>query len=98
MRVYIYGSRVRGCTKDGDPVRPDSDLDVAIELAGEDEEDAFQQFMDVSTEMKQQLKQLLQWPLDLDWYHPTGSPNVYRYVNQCGEVVYPLPRDITPKL
>src|ERR1051325_2370358 len=31
-RVYVFGSRVRGINKDGGPVLPTSDLDIAIEL------------------------------------------------------------------
>ena len=37
-KVYIFGSRVTGFSKKtGQPVRPDSDLDVAVELGNFDE-------------------------------------------------------------
>ena len=29
--LFFFGSRVRGITRYGGPVRPDSDLDIAIE-------------------------------------------------------------------
>ena len=32
LEIWAFGSRVRGQTKEGGPVRPDSDFDIAIRL------------------------------------------------------------------
>jgi predicted nucleotidyltransferase len=35
--VWLYGSRVTGRSRKGGPCRPDSDLDVALVISGDDE-------------------------------------------------------------
>ena len=38
-------SRVRGCGRDGDPIAPDSDLDVAVELVPDPNEEGLGQLI-----------------------------------------------------
>jgi predicted nucleotidyltransferase len=96
-RVYLFGSRIRGCCKDGGPVRDDSDLDVAVELTAADEEAAYQRWWDVEDSWRDQLQSLLSWPLHLQWYHPTGTPTVCRHVADCHEVIYLAARAQAPE-
>jgi predicted nucleotidyltransferase len=64
-RVYVFGSRIRGCTWTGEPVRRNSDLDVAIELVEIDSENLASAFFDHAQGLEQELASLERNPIRL---------------------------------
>ncbi len=93
-RVHLFGSRLSGYSKKtGEPVRLDSDLDIAIEfdhsLGGEE---CFQMWMVDSDEWKEELLKLLEFEkteyLDLQWYHPDMTEHVHQYLKDDSIVCF----------
>lgn len=70
-RLIVYGSRARG------DYRPDSDLDLAVELeaAGWDE-NPFTTWTASAESWRRELAPLLPWPLQLEWHDPNGETEV----------------------
>jgi predicted nucleotidyltransferase len=89
VRVYLFGSRIRGRSKLGASVAKHSDLDVAVEFRELDEQLGFQLWMDVAEPWRRELEPRIPWSVDLEWYHSTGTPRVCRHVADCHKVVYP---------
>jgi predicted nucleotidyltransferase len=90
-RVWLFGSRVRGTRRNGSELLPTSDLDVAVELTIDDEDEALGYWMFEEEKWTKQLQARLPWPLDLQWYHRTGTPHICQYVADCSVQIYPLP-------
>ncbi len=99
-KVYVFGSRLADCSKKtGQPVRPDSDLDVAVEFdkfCGDD--NCLTTWLSEADEWRKELSEKLNLgnkiKLSLEWYHPTETPYVHNYLQDSSEVIYE--RD-TPK-
>lgn len=93
-RVYLFGSRVTGVSgKIGKPVEPDSDLDVAIEHDKVYEsEDAFTTWIADSKKWHRELIALLGFSknkdLDLERYHPVGTPHIDKYIKENSILIY----------
>jgi len=85
-RVYLFGSRLRGTDKHGQPVKPTSDIDIAVEMTFTDPDEAYDAYMD--ERWLPELQRLLPWPIDLQWFHPRGTPNVASYLADCSEVIF----------
>jgi len=89
-RVYIFGSRVSGISKKtGKPVRPDSDLDVAIDFEPFRNEDQFTTWIADSSEWSKELAKLLGFTKDeyLDLQHCNAS-HVAKYLEDSSVIIY----------
>jgi len=75
--IYLFGSRVKGTA------RPDSDLDVAIEVQTDDE-DAFQTYMAHDDRWEAELSSVTSLQVSVQMYHPVEAPRVYSYVASSG--------------
>lgn len=84
-RVWVLGSRVRG---EG---RPDSDLDVAVEMdaIGRDEQ-AQTGWMELSPRWRAELGKGLSAPLDLEWIGEVGAhlPKLLSYLARSSVLIY----------
>lgn len=80
--VYIFGSRAKGTN------RPDSDLDLAVELTVIEESEVDGIYIDEARKWREALKPLSPWPVDLDLYHPKSAPNVHTYVAEGGRQIW----------
>ena len=92
-KVYLFGSRVTGVTKDGKPVRPDSDLDVAVEFTiFPGDSDFLTTWTFESRKWHSELLSLLGFSkkehLDLQRHHPTETSHVADYIKQGSIVIY----------
>lgn len=85
-RVYLFGSRIRGMTKEGGPVRPDSDLDMAVELMPEIV-DTFGAWMERVETWREQLALLSPFKVQLEALD-AETPNVRRYVEEGGLLIF----------
>tara|TARA_R110001606_G_scaffold54703_1_gene133972 strand:- start:1279 stop:1608 length:330 start_codon:yes stop_codon:yes gene_type:complete len=63
-RVYLFGSRARGNH------RPDSDVDLAIEMLGKNLEARYGSWMFWDDENKKGRRLILPYPVQLEWYDP----------------------------
>lgn len=84
MRVVVYGSRARG------DHRPDSDLDVAVEIEESKwQESPFTVWMTSAAGWQRELAPRLPWTLDLQW-HDRGpeTPTVSAKIQRGHFVVY----------
>ncbi len=82
-RVWLFGSRVRG------EYRPDSDLDVAVELdldVAVDECRGMTHWIEHAASWERHLAHLLRVPVDLELHEPGGQ--VEAYVADCSRLVY----------
>ena len=83
--VWIFGSRIRG------EARPDSDLDVAVEIDPVGRDDQAQlSWQDLSPVWRTELKKALSVPLDLQWIGEEGAhlPNLDVYLAQSSLLIY----------
>lgn len=80
VAVHLFGSRVRGTA------RPDSDLDVAIDVGFGD--DAMQTWIIHKGGWEQELRAATQLQVNVDFYHATLAPHVHGYVEECGFEAY----------
>ena len=64
LRVWLYGSRAK------EEHREDSDIDLAIETAGEDEDEAQLAFSDLPKSFKRLDGFALSHVPDVNWYYP----------------------------
>lgn len=93
-KVYLYGSRITGISKKtGQLVRPDSDLDVAIEFAKVREtESLLNTWFFEGEKWHKELVKLLGFSkdehLDLEWCHPTETEHVAEYIESGSIVIY----------
>jgi len=87
-RVYVFGSRIRGCTWTGEPVRRNSDLDVAIELVEIDSENLASAFFDHAQGLEQELASLVPWRVDAQPYTPSTNLCLQAYVAAYHRLVY----------
>lgn len=83
-RVIVYGSRARG------DHRPDSDLDVAVEIEKSKwQESPFAIWLTSTAAWQRELEPKLPWPLDLQWHDPDGeTPTVTAKIHRGHFVVY----------
>jgi len=86
-RLLIFGSRVRG------DHRPDSDLDIAIELdlsatSGIDESGGLASWMFETEDWEDELRAILPFEIDLEQYRGTDTPTIHKALNQSSELVY----------
>ncbi|NTU49686.1 MAG: nucleotidyltransferase domain-containing protein [Desulfobulbaceae bacterium] len=93
-KVYIFGSRVSGCSKKtGLPVRPDSDLDVAVEFDKFDgDENLLTTWVGEADTWRKELAEQLglsgEIELDLEWHHPMETPSVHQYLQDGSLLIY----------
>lgn len=80
VSVHLFGSRVKGTA------RPDSDLDVAIDVGLD--EGALQTWIIQKGDWERDLRALTGLLVNVDLYHPTIAPHVYGYVAECGLEAY----------
>ncbi|WP_374558462.1 nucleotidyltransferase family protein [Thermomonas sp.] len=86
-RVWIFGSRARG------EERPDSDLDVAVELDmtaadGVDESGGFATWSFETTEWHAELSALLPFEIDLEQYREPDTPTIHQALARSSKLVY----------
>jgi len=86
-RVFIFGSRARG------DHRPDSDLDVAVELdstefEGADESGGLATWMFESPGWKQELQRLSPYAVQLERYRPGQTPTVANGLATSSILIY----------
>lgn len=83
-RAYIFGSRVKGTN------RPDSDLDVAIELLPlSGEEDSGLTWHREAQRLKDSIAQIIPVVIDLNWYGGADeTPCVHAGLQAGSRVVY----------
>jgi predicted nucleotidyltransferase len=86
LRLYIFGSRVRGIGKNGAPPRPDSDLDIAIELSSDVPNAAFH-WLENAGEWRADLSTLIPYPIDLDLLE-RNAPGIRTYVEVDGSLIF----------
>ena len=82
-RVTMFGSRVTGVRTPKNPPRAVPDLDLAIELVGDDESGWSEQ-----SEWKDELESLLPIAVDCQWFSPTATPKVAAYMSKGSLVVF----------
>ena len=85
-RVHLFGSRVRGVTKEGSRVRADSDLDIAIELSSA-VENTIQAWIDHADQWRDELEHLLPHKIDT-WLLDDETRDLRRYVEQGSVVAF----------
>jgi len=86
-RLWVFGSRAR------DNYRPDSDLDIAIELDmsaayGADESGGFATWALESSEWQHQLEELTGLRVDLQYYHGISTPTIQSGLQQSSVLIY----------
>ncbi len=89
-KVYLFGSRLRGKTHDGQAIRVDSDLDVAVQL-NIAECKTTQFWIDHHDRWEKELRPQLPWPLDLELYEGKRTRCLHRYLKECSELVFERP-------
>ena len=87
--MYIFGSRWRGYSKNGQPVRPDSDLDVALEFDKLPvDENCLTTWCGEADKWKNELSEILELKdevkLDLTW----PGLHVYQYLKDSSKLIY----------
>ena len=93
-KVYLYGSRITGISKKtGQPVRPNSDLDVAIEFDKvREREDLLTTWVSDGKRWHDELLSLLGFSedehLDLEWHHPGKTHHITKYLKDGSTVIY----------
>jgi hypothetical protein len=92
-RVHLYGSRLRGHRRDGGPIFPHSDLDLAVELFPDECEacplEGWIGRRDLWTaQLGSALYGHVDWPVHLELLAPTLTPTVCKYVEELSEIIY----------
>jgi len=91
-KVYLFGSRIAGVTKEGKPVRSDSDLDVAVEFIPFPGEDFLTTWVGEVCKWRKELLTLLGFSkkehLDLQHHHMQTTPHVAEYIKQNSIIIY----------
>jgi predicted nucleotidyltransferase len=87
QRVFVFGSRVRS------DHRPDSDLDVAIELDPKaceaiDETRGFATWATENRRWAKELQKLLPFQLQLEYYEGEGSPTIQAGITRSSVLAY----------
>lgn len=92
QRLWLYGSRVPGARR---PARPDSDLDVAIEVLSTPQNHHWAWFYFEHETWETELRQLLPFDVHLTHYNPDVPPdypvekgNVKTEIDRYGYLVY----------
>ena len=85
-RMYAFGRRVRGWTKLGCCVRPDSDIDLAVAL-GRSVEDAALFWMDETHQWRRDLAGLVPYVVDLHLLD-AASKTIQQYVDHSGVMIF----------
>ncbi len=86
QRVFIYGSRVRGRSMTGGPIRPDSDLDIAVEPDAPADERLGTYIVEAAG-WESTLAKLLPWCPHLDFYGAEAAV-VCKAVAEAGGLIY----------
>ena len=83
-RVWVFGSRAQGTH------RPDSDLDIAVELEPvADSEETLLVWLANSERWRTQLQERISLPVDLEWFDPNGgSGDIRAALDQAKTLVY----------
>ena len=83
-RVWVFGSRAK------DTHRPDSDIDVAVELEPvADSEETLTRWIAHAEVWNAQLQNLIAPQVDLEWFDPDGStPSIEAGLNDSKVLVY----------
>ena len=82
-RVYLFGSRVRG------DHRPDSDIDIAVELVPDlDESGGLATWMFETTGWESELERLIPLKVQLERYHPEQTPTVGMGIDSSSRLVF----------
>lgn len=86
-RVFVFGSRVRG------DHRPDSDIDIAVELdpehfRGTDESGGWATWMLETDGWKEELQKLLPFNVQLERYHTDQTPTIACGLARSSVLVY----------
>lgn len=81
-RLWVFGSRARGTE------RPDSDLDVAVEIFHQDESDGLATWMFETEGWLSQFEALLPFKVDLQQYQgQAGTPHIDSALKQSSRIV-----------
>jgi predicted nucleotidyltransferase len=83
-RVWVIGSRAKGSE------RPDSDLDIAIEIEPVvDSEETLSRWMVKADEWAAQLQKVVGPKVDLAWFDPDGStPKIQKALDDGAILIY----------
>ena len=83
-RVWVFGSRAQGTH------RPDSDLDIALELEPvADSEETLVVWLANSERWRTQLQERISLPVDLEWFDPNGGTGDIRAaLDQAKTLIY----------
>jgi hypothetical protein len=91
LEIRAFGSRVRGLNKDGGPIRPDSDLDLAVTVDLPSSATPLE-VQRTWTPLRQRgaaaLAPGIPWPLDLQVLEDGGSPCLRSHVADCSRLIY----------
>ena len=79
--IYLYGSRIRG------NYRPDSDLDIAIEIIPDYGSDILSTWMEFSDIWKMELQELLPYKVHLQLLDD-DSPTIQKGIDDSSVLVY----------
>ena len=88
QRVYIFGSRLRGTDRLGQPVKAGADIDIAVELTHENPDHAWSEYGLINDHWRTELGHVLPWPVDLEWFHPEATHHLIGYLEDCSVVVF----------
>jgi uncharacterized protein len=87
LRLFIFGSRVRG------DYRPDSDIDIAIELDmsaadGVDDSGGLATFMFEADDWEQELQAHFSFNVDLEQFRGPDTPTIEKALRQSSILVF----------
>jgi len=82
-RLWVFGSRAHS------DHRPDSDIDVAIEINHNDESNGLATWMFETTSWQQELAALFSFPVDLQQYQgPIGTPVIDAALARSSRLIF----------
>lgn len=87
-RVWLFGSRIRGKSYSGGPIRPDSDWDVAVEFGSPTPEARDAHWFRVVNAWDKDLDAAAGCSVSIEHYNPPNTPRVAGGVEECGLLVY----------